>query len=288
MIFQITYLSNDLRVKGYLALPESCNISTEEIQAYLEQYYRISDFPVELLACRRQQPIASQDSSMKRWPIFIYCRGGIGKVGSVKLNWLEQFASYNHVVFAPAYRGNEGGEGRDEFGGADQEDVHAACRWLQQLPFTNEQEISIMGFSRGSINAAREAAEYTGIRRLILWGGVTDLAKTYEERVDLRRMLKRVIGGNPAKVPESYALRSPLQMAKYIVCPVLIMHGTDDQQVSYHHGLDMYHLLKLQEHDVTMHTFDGLGHHLPAPEHHTAIANMFAWIEQQTTSTPES
>lgn len=287
MIFQITYLSNDLRVKGYLCLPVNCNVTAEQIQAWLEQYYGCSDLPVQHMACRWDQHAAPIDLANSKWPIFMYCRGGIGKVGSVKLNWLEQFASYNHVVFAPAYRGNEGGEGRDEFGGADQEDVHAACRMLQQLPFTDELQFTIMGFSRGSINAAREAAEYEGISRLILWGGVSDLTRTYEERVDLRRMLKRVVGGHPTKLPESYALRSPIQLVSYITCPVLIMHGTDDQQVDYHHGLDMYLQLKQQGHDVTMHTYQGYGHHLPESEHRQAIAEMFAWIQQRTPSTME-
>ena len=33
---------------------------------------------------------------------------------------------------------------------------------------------------------------------MILWSGVSDLAQTYEERIDLRRMMKRVIGGTPS------------------------------------------------------------------------------------------
>lgn len=287
MIFHITYLSDGLRVKGYLCLPYNCDLTAQQLQEWLEQYYGCLDLPVELIACRWQSEPYSMKLDEQQWPVFIYCRGGIGKVGSVKLHWLEQFMRYNHIVFAPSYRGNEGGEGRDEFGGADQEDVHAACRMLQQLPYTDEEQFTIMGFSRGAINAVRAAIEFPRIHRLIVWGGVSDLACTYEERVDLRRMLKRVIGGNPTKLPESYEARSSLLLANQITCPVLIMHGTDDQQVDHHHGLDLYHKLTKLHHDVTMHAYEGYGHHLPQLIHQEAIAEMFAWIHDQTPRTME-
>ena len=37
---------------------------------------------------------------------------------------------------------------------------------------------------------------------MVTWGGVSDMVLTYEERVDMRRMMKRVIGGTPTKYPE--------------------------------------------------------------------------------------
>src|SRR5690606_9642680 len=132
------------------------------------------------------------------YPALIYCRGGIGSVGRVRARWVDAFASRGYVCFAPCYRGNEGGEGRDEFGGVEREDVHAAVRLLQALPFIDRSRISLFGFSRGSINATQTAvAMPDAVHSLVLWGGVADLARTYEERVDLRRMLKRVIGGSP-------------------------------------------------------------------------------------------
>ena len=34
---------------------------------------------------------------------------------------------------------------------------------------------------------------------LVSWGGVSDMVLTYEERKDMRRMMKRVIGGTPKR-----------------------------------------------------------------------------------------
>ena len=79
--------------------------------------------------------------------------------GGVNTVWLEQFVHKGYIVFAPSYRGNEGGEGRDEYGGKDVEDVHAAYRLVQRLPFVDPTRISLMGFSRGAINAVHTATD---------------------------------------------------------------------------------------------------------------------------------
>ena len=80
------------------------------------------------------------------------------------------------------------------------------------------------------------------VHKLVLWSGVADVERTYHERTDLRRTLKRVLGGSPRTVPEAYLARSPYPM-RINFLPVLIMHGTSDTQVNYSHGTRMYHWL---------------------------------------------
>lgn len=278
MIFHITYLSDGLKVKGYLSLPHGYDLPTSELESFIAQSYGSMKLPVTGLSS--SYPLAHKDLRSQQWPVLIYCRGGIGKVGRVKTDWLEQFSNYGHIIFAPTYRGNEGGDGRDEFGGSDQEDVLAAYRLLEGLPFVDENRISVMGFSRGSINATHTATHIPKVHKLIHWGGVSDLAQTYEERVDLRKMLKRVVGGSPNKLPESYQLRSPILMTDKIQCPVLIMHGTQDTQVDFSHGLNMYNKLVQAGVSTEFHPYDGYDHHLPLDTHLVAIERMFQWIEQ--------
>ncbi|WP_438350404.1 alpha/beta hydrolase family protein [Paenibacillus sp. FA6] len=278
MIFHITYLSDGLKVKGYLSLPHGYDLPTSELESFIAQSYGSMKLPVTELASSIHP--ALQDLRSRQWPVLIYCRGGVGKVGRVKTDWLEQFSNYGHIIFAPTYRGNEGGDGRDEFGGSDQEDVLSAYRLLEGLPFVDENRISVMGFSRGSINATHTATQIPKVHKLIHWGGVSDLTQTYEERVDLRKMLKRVVGGSPNKIPESYQLRSPIFMADKIQCPVLIMHGTQDTQVDFSHGLNMYNKLVEAGVPTEFHPYDGHDHHLPLDTHLVAIKRMFQWIEQ--------
>lgn len=214
-----------------------------------------------------------------KFPLIIYCRGGIGRVGAVKLKWIEEFAAQGYIVFAPAYRGNEGSQGRDEFGGSDTHDVLTAIHWLSQLPWIDSARMHMLGFSRGAINAAQAAVRCSHISRLILWSGVSDLTQTYEERIDLRRMMKRVIGGTPNKVPDKYRQRSPLHLAEQLRCPVLLVHGTSDELVAIEHSHRMLHRLKELRYHVDAHFYLGLRHHFPALQHAAAIERMFDWLK---------
>jgi dipeptidyl aminopeptidase/acylaminoacyl peptidase len=277
MIYHVTYVSGGLKVKGYLGLPNGFSLSTSELQHMINRYYGSADLPIMEIASSINPE--KKDVRSFKLSAFIYCRGGIGKVGRVKTTWIEQFANHGYVVFAPCYRGNEGGEGRDEFGGAENEDVISAYRFLDSLPFVDSERISIMGFSRGAINATLTTVQIPNVHKLILWGGVSDLAQTYEERIDLRRMLKRVLNGTPNKVPHSYEMRSPILMAEQIHCPVLIMHGTQDIQVDFSHGLNMYRRLQELGANVEMHSYEGYGHHLPPAVHKEALVRMFDWID---------
>lgn len=276
MIFKITYLSGGNKVKGYLCLPEGFDMSLSDLDSWITAFYENPG----LLAERTAESLVRNNLSIlsRKWPVLIYCRGGMGKIGSVKTSWLEQFARYDTVVFAPCYRGNEGGEGRDEFGGADQEDVFSAYRLLQSLPFVEKTQISVMGFSRGSINATQTATQMPDVHRLIIWSGVSDLAQTYEERITLRRMLKRVLGGTPARLPEAFASRSPIVLASRLHCPVLIIHGTRDEQVDYSHGSKMYERLMELGLPAELHTYPNYGHHFPSDIHLEAVNRMFEWI----------
>lgn len=105
---EITYLSQGLRIKGLLAEPKA------------EGTY---------------------DG-------FLYLRGGMQSIGMVRPSRIAQFAAQGFIVFAPYYRGNRGGEGRDEFAGADRYDAVYAVDVLKQ--YCNDN-IHVFGFSRGEL-----------------------------------------------------------------------------------------------------------------------------------------
>lgn len=289
MIYLITYDSETYRVKGYLGLPpELPRIEPETLQAMIETACgaEAGSLPVELVAERANRPDAAPvrdgGEAQAAFPAFVYCRGGLGAFGRVRPHWVDAFAARGRVAFAPCYRGNEGGEGRDEFGGADREDVLAAIRLLRRLPFVSaDRGVAVMGFSRGAINAALAAVEAPdAVDRLVLWAGVADLARTYDERVDLRRTLKRLLGGSPAKQPDAYRERSPLARADALACPVLVIHGTRDEQVDVGHGLAMHRELAARGVPVGLHLYEGYGHLLPPLVFDAAVDRLFDWIDR--------
>ncbi|SCW75843.1 Prolyl oligopeptidase family protein [Paenibacillus tianmuensis] len=236
-LFRLTYISQGLQVKGYLAVPDAI-------------------MPV---------------------PGLIYCRGGIRKVGMVRKRRIFSMARRGYAVFAPFYRGNEGGEGREDFGGEDRFDVHHAITLMQSLPEVQSGLVPLIGFSRGALMALLAAKECEGAGLIVVWGGVSDLLDTYEERVDLRRMLKRVVG-HPRKQAECYERRSPVCWVDAIRVPVMIVHGTADVQVSVEQARKLGAALERAGKEYKMELYDGLGHRFPKEDDERALDAIFGWI----------
>lgn len=236
-LYKVTYISQGLKVKGYLVIP------------------RIS------IPC----------------PAMIYCRGGIRQVGMVRIPRIVSLAQLGFVIFAPFYRGNEGGEGKEDFAGEDKHDVIDAIPFIQSLPEVKKGSIAIFGFSRGAMMALLAAKECVEIGPVIVWGGVSDLFLTYEERIDLRKMLKRVVG-NPIKQPEAYEKRSPVCWIDKVMNPVLIIHGMKDDKVSVEHAIRLERAMQIHNKTYMMKLYEGEGHTFSEQKNDQALNIISEWI----------
>lgn len=246
-LFKISYISEGLTVKGLLAMPDS------------------------------EQPL----------PGFLYLRGGIKKVGMVRIPRIIQLASQGFVVFAPFYRGNEGGDGREDFCGEDRYDAYHAFELLKSLPSVERDNIHIFGFSRGGPMAFFTALKFPEARSLVIWGGVSDMELTYEERIDLRKMMKRVIGGTPAKNPEGYRTRSPRYYCDGLEVPLLLIHGSQDQNVGINHSLLLKECLEAAGQSVDTWFYPQYTHHFPPQENRKITFAFCEWMKTLNQQKPE-
>lgn len=237
-LYVVTYLSEGLRVKGYLAIP----------------------------------------AKEKPCPGLVYCRGGIRRVGMVRISRIVSLVLRGYIVFAPFYRGNEGGEGREDFGGVDRYDLYHAITVIRSLPEVAPEPICLIGFSRGAIMALLAARDCENVGPVVVWGGVSDLFLTYEEREDLRRMLKRVVG-HPKKQEEAYRSRSPIYWADRIKSPILIVHGAEDDKVGVKHAYKLAVALKEANKEHTLKVYEGLAHAFPKKADEKALDNIFQWMD---------
>ena len=238
---EITYLSGGVKVKGMLAEPKEAG-SYEGL---------------------------------------IYMRGGIQHIGMARPARIAQFASQGFVVFAPYYRGNRGGEGRDEFAGADLQDAVSAVDVLKQSPKWKEGRIHLFSFSRGGIMALWTAILRDDITSTVHWAGVSDVVFTYKEREDMRRMMKRVIGGSPNSAPDAYRERTALFRVEEIDAPVLIIHGMKDENVSFEQAIMLEDALR--EHQKTTETwyFQDYTHHFPSWHNAKIVRDLTNWMRAQ-------
>ncbi|MER2035671.1 alpha/beta hydrolase family protein [Mammaliicoccus vitulinus] len=175
--------------------------------------------------------------------IVVYLRGGKGQVGKVRPARMSQFKNENTLVFAPYYRGSNGSEGRDRFCGDDLNDVVVGINILKAL--YPEIPVHIVGFSRGGIQGLL-TYQSVNATSYIIWGGVTDLLMMYEERIDLRNMLKRMIG-HPKKQSEEYEQRNALKHIHSDSPPILIVHGDQDKQVNINMAYHLEEHLKKEQ-----------------------------------------
>jgi len=233
----VTYLSNGLKVKGMLAKPKTLETSDG----------------------------------------FLYLRGGIKNVGKVRPARIAQFAQEGFIVFAPYYRGNQGGEGNEDFAGDDREDAFSAFQLLKSYP--GVKDIHILGFSRGGVMALMTGNQFSEAASLVTWGGVSDMTLTYRERNDLRRMMKRVIGGTPEKYPERYQWRTPLYELEKLAAPVLIIHGVKDDNVSVEHAYRLERRLRSLNKSVDCWYFHEFTHYFPPAINRKVVADLTSWMK---------
>ena len=211
----------------------------------------------------------------------LYLRGGMQHIGMVRPARIAQFAVQGFVVFAPYYRGNRGGEGRDEFAGADRQDALNAVDVLKQNPMTNVERIHLFAFSRGGIMALWTAILRDDITSVVTWSGVSDVIFTYKERKDMRRMMKRVIGGTPNSVPDEYRKRTALFRVDEITAPVLIIHGMIDENVSFQQAVLLENALR--EHNKVYETwyFPEYTHFIPPGMNAQLVRDLTSWMKRQ-------
>ena len=239
-LYMVSYLSNGLVVKGLLAEPKEAGM----------------------------------------YDGFLYLRGGIKNVGTVRPSRIIQFASQGFVVFAPFYRGNQGGEGDEDFALEDRWDAIAGFELLKRHPMVKPDRIHLFGFSRGGIMALWTAISCPEAASLVTWGGVSDMILTYEERIDLRRMLKRVIGGSPMKYPDAYKARTPLYHADKIRCDVLIIHGEEDENVSIQHAVMLEERLTNTQKQAETWYFPGFTHYFPPKINRQIVRDLTKWMKE--------
>ncbi len=239
-LYMVSYLSNGLVVKGLLAEPKQAGT----------------------------------------YDGFLYLRGGIKNVGTVRPSRIIQFAAQGFVVFAPFYRGNQGGEGDEDFALEDRWDAIASFELLKKHLMVNPDRIHLFGFSRGGIMALWTAISCPEAASLVTWGGVSDMVLTYEERIDLRKMLKRVIGGSPMKYPDAYKARTPLYQTERIGCSVLIIHGEEDENVSIQHAVMLEERLSDAHKRVETWYFPSFTHYFPPKMNRQIVRDLTKWMKE--------
>ena len=241
--FAITYLSDGLRVKGFLGRPKRSGAL----------------------------------------PAIIFNRGGNRELGALRGDEIVSFVESGFVTIASQYRGNAGGEGREEFGGADVNDVLNLIPLLHKLPEVDRERIGMVGISRGGMMTYL-ALKWQTLQRINLIkvaatiGGITDVVNYVESRPDIRLVCEGLIGSTPERSPAAYEARSAVHWPHLIDAPLLILHGEADWRVDVSQAHQLSTLLTRAGKIVKLVTYLGDDHELSA--HEGGIPETLAWLTQ--------
>lgn len=203
----------------------------------------------------------------ERHPAVVFNHGGIHGVSDDVKRRARDLARDGYVVFAPAYRGEGGSEGRVEVAAGEVNDVLAAARILARHPAVDSTRIAVAGSSHGALIAVLAAArEPSRFRCLAESCGVMDIVTWYrylvENGFDVSDSLSvAVYGRGPEDKPRAFASRNALRMADRIRIPVLVQQGEADRIVPPEQARAFVAALRAAGRtEVTLHMYPLLGH----------------------------
>lgn len=119
------------------------------------------------------------------------------------------------------------------------------------------------------------------ITSIVTWAGVSDIFLTYEERQDMRRMMKRVIGGTPVNRVDEYEIRNALVLIEEIHASTLIIHGLQDTNVSFEHAQTLEATLLSNNKVVETWYYPEFTHFFPSKVNRQVVKDACMWMKMQ-------
>ncbi len=227
--YKITYLSDSLKVKGILIEPKAEG----------------------------------------KYPCIIANRGGnrdFGKWTDLSAAYfLGQMASWDYMVIASQYRGVDGGEGTEEFGGADLNDVLNLTKVLEQLPKADTSRIGLQGGSRGGMMTYLAMKQSCRFKAAAVIAGGADLTSSIKSRPSMETgVYAQLIPNYEEGKEEALKARSAVYWANEMcpTTPLLIMHGSADWRVDPAASLKLVSKLTEYKHPVRFILYEGADHGL--------------------------
>ncbi|WP_103070704.1 alpha/beta hydrolase family protein [Aquimarina sediminis] len=256
-VYDITYLSDNLKVKGFLITPKKEG----------------------------------------NYPCVIFNRGGNREHGVftnkiIPKTGLVELAHQGFVVIGSHYRGNAGGEGQEEFGGKDINDVLNLIPALEEIYTADTKNIGMYGWSRGGMMTYQALTKTNAIKAAAVGGALSDAFECIKDRPKMEsRVFSELIPNYSQNRQEELEKRSAVYWVEKFPknVPILLMHGNSDGKVKPSQSLKLAsafdthripfrlimfegedHIIRGKRKEVNQHVIDWFGRYLredaPTPD----------------------
>lgn len=178
------------------------------------------------------------------YPCIIYNRGGNRNFGQLLVAHgamnLGRIAKEGYVVIASQYRGNAKGEGQEEFGGKDVNDVVALTNVLAEIAHADTSKIGMYGWSRGGMMTYLALTKTNKIKVAAVGGGLSDL--TIIDRPEMENKVYAELipdywNNKETALKERSILHQVDKLPKNV--PMLLLHGNADWRVKPEQSLNL-------------------------------------------------
>jgi dipeptidyl aminopeptidase/acylaminoacyl peptidase len=225
--YRITYMSDGLKVTGYLAEPKAKG----------------------------------------NYPCIIANRGGnrdFGMWNPVSIPYfLGQMATWHYVVIASQYRGNDGGEGIEEFGGKEVDDIFNLIPVLDKDPKADTSRIGMEGTSRGGMMTYLCLKRSCRFKAAVVTSGMADAFINTASRPEMdKTVFGELVPDYATNKEAALKERSAVYWADQLcmTTPLLIMQGSSDWRVPADESLELLQKLYAAKHPVRYIFFEGADH----------------------------
>ncbi|HSR70308.1 MAG TPA: prolyl oligopeptidase family serine peptidase [Acidobacteriota bacterium] len=185
-------------------------------------------------------------------PTVVFNRGSYlrGDIAPELITLFHRFAQEGFTVLAPLYRGSDGGQGRDEMGGDDLNDLLNVVPLAKSLESVDSDQLFLYGESRGGMMVLQALREGFPARAAAVYGAFSDLGALFQAEPErYMAMARQVFPDFPQRMEDIIERRSAVKWADRISVPLMILHGGEDQSIPPLHALKLAE--KLEEYGKT-------------------------------------